>query len=76
MRARHQEGRAVACSHGHTIPAFAAYHVAVNGWDELAPLDFRTSRLSGRAYRGQWYRVRYQGQAVEVELVEVPDFPR
>lgn len=62
----HPGGRVVACSHGHTIPAYVAFHYGSRGVTNAPPLE----------YRGQWYRVRIDGGDAGVELVEIVGFPR
>ena len=59
-------GRAVACPHGHVIPALVAFLSAAHG---LASIPLQR--------RGQWYRLRFEGERVSVELQEAPaGFPR
>ena len=65
LQALHPGGRVVACSHGHTIPAYVAYECALRG-TVVPPLE----------YRGQWYRVRVGDGSVSIERVEVAGFPR
>lgn len=65
LRTLYPAGRVVACSHGHTIPAFVAYHCGS-----------RDARVPPLQYRGQWYRMRIGGGDVGVELVETLGFPR
>lgn len=74
MRFRHPGGRVVACSHGHTIPAFAAYHMAAQGLPGVRPLPFEREMVL--KYRGQWFRMRFEDDSVELERIEVPGFPR
>jgi hypothetical protein len=74
MRFRHPADRVVACSHGHTIPAFAAYHIAAQGLPGVRPLPFERALLLER--RGQWFRMHFEDESVEVERIEVADFPR
>jgi broad specificity phosphatase PhoE len=66
IRALHQDGHVVACSHGHTIPAYVAFHV---GSQQL-------SGIPALQYRGQWYRIRVGDGMLAVERIEVPQFPR
>ena len=66
LQTLYPDGRVVACSHGHTIPAFVAYHVGSRGLSNVPPLE----------YRGQWYRLRFVGRDVAIDRVEVKDFPR
>lgn len=61
----HPDGHVVACSHGHTIPAFIAYHVGSQGISNVLPLE----------YRGQWYRLHHR-VTLTIERIEIPDFPR
>jgi broad specificity phosphatase PhoE len=74
MRSRHPNGRAVACSHGHTIPALVAYQMGMRGSLDLPPLDFPLSYADPR-YRGQWFRLSADGAAWDLERVSVPNFP-
>lgn len=60
----HPGGRVVACSHGHTIPAYVAYLVASRGLAAVEP-----------GWRGKWYRVRVGDGDVTVELRQGEDFP-
>jgi len=65
MQALWPDGHVVACSHGHTIPAFIAYHVSSQGLANVPPLE----------YRGQWYRLHHT-DALTIERIEIADFPR
>jgi 8-oxo-dGTP diphosphatase len=65
MRELHPEGRAVACSHGHVIPALASALIALHGLRDVPELT----------RRGQWYRVRFDGERVRIELREVEALP-
>ena len=60
----HPGGRVIACSHGHTIPAYIAYLVASRGLEAVEP-----------GWRGKWYRVHVADGDVTVELREGEDFP-
>jgi len=66
IRALHQDGHVVACSHGHTIPAYVAYHVGSQEVTNVPPLE----------YRGQWYRLRFADDTLAIDFVELPGFPR
>jgi broad specificity phosphatase PhoE len=66
IKALHPEGHVVACSHGHTIPAFVAYHV---GSQELL-------NVPALEYRGQWYRLRFADDRLAVNRIELAGFPR
>ncbi|MEX1255643.1 MAG: histidine phosphatase family protein [Dehalococcoidia bacterium] len=66
MRALHPEGRVVACSHGHVIPALVSFLIAAHGLAGVPEL--------GR--RGQWYRLGFEGERIEIELREVEGFPQ
>lgn len=74
MRAQHPYGRVVACSHGHTIPAFVSYHIAAQGLLDVQPLPFSREMLL--QYRGQWFRLQFEAESVALERIEVPNFPR
>ena len=66
IRSGHPAGRVIACSHGHIIPAFVAFLSAAHGLAS-GPLQ----------HRGQWYRLRFEGEQVSIELQEATaDFPR
>ncbi|MEX2159625.1 MAG: histidine phosphatase family protein [Dehalococcoidia bacterium] len=65
IRAERVEGRAVVCSHGHIIPALAAFFVGAHGLEGVGE----------RSQRGQWYRVRIDGARVGVELRMTAQFP-
>jgi 8-oxo-dGTP diphosphatase len=65
LRALHSNATLVACSHGHVIPSLVAYLVAANGLSGVRQLT----------QRGQWYRLRFEDERVEIELREAPDFP-
>jgi broad specificity phosphatase PhoE len=66
IRALHQGGDVVACSHGHTIAAYVAYRVGYQEVSNVPPLE----------YRGQWYRLRFAGATLTVDKIELPGFPR
>jgi 8-oxo-dGTP diphosphatase len=67
IRAERQHGRVVVCSHGHIIPNLIAFLIGAHGLTDVRDLK----------QRGQWFQVRFDGQAVEVELREAPGvFPR
>jgi broad specificity phosphatase PhoE len=60
------EGRVVASSHGHVIPALVSFLIAAHGLEGV-PGEFR---------RGQWYRVHMDGaDIVAIDLLDTPDFP-
>ncbi len=64
---KHDGQRIVACSHGDLIPGFAEYVVTHLGVPETRRLE----------RRGQWYTVRFDGDAIAVALNLGPDdFPR
>jgi 8-oxo-dGTP diphosphatase len=65
LRTLYPEGHVVACSHGHTIPAYVAHQSAIRGV-EMPQLK----------YRGQWYRARFVESRADIELIEVQGFPR
>jgi 8-oxo-dGTP diphosphatase len=65
MRALHERGRVVACSHGHVIPALVSFLIAAHG---LAGVSELTKR-------GQWYRLGFEDERVQIELREVEGFP-
>ena len=66
MQLAHPDGRVVACSHGHVIPALVAFLIAAH---DLADVPESEGR-------GQWYRVRMDGaDIVSVELLEAAEFP-
>ncbi|MGB2694848.1 MAG: histidine phosphatase family protein [Dehalococcoidia bacterium] len=65
IRQEHPEGHVVACSHGNTIPAFVAALIAAH--------DLRG--VGESTHRGQWYRLRFEGDDVAVELREAAGFP-
>jgi 8-oxo-dGTP diphosphatase len=73
LRTLHPNEAVVACSHGHVIPALVAYLVAVHGLHDVAQLTFAIARHAAR--RGQWYRLRFDGERVDIELHEAPGFP-
>lgn len=73
LRTLHPNDAVVACSHGHVIPALVAYLVAVHGLHDVAQLTFAIARHAAR--RGQWYRLRFDGERVDIELHEAPGFP-
>ena len=60
LRTLHPEGRIVACSHGHVIPALVSYVAALHGLDRVAPLE----------RRGQWYRLRLAGGSIGAERLD------
>ena len=64
-RREHPAGRLVLCSHGQIIPALAAYFIAAH---DLAS----TGRMT---HKGQWYRLRFNGDDVAAELRDVQEFP-
>ena len=64
LRALHPGGRVVACSHGHTMPAYVAFLIASRGLPQVEP---------GR--RGRWYRLRFTGDDLAVELRGGEGFP-
>jgi broad specificity phosphatase PhoE len=66
IRALHQDGHVVACSHGHTIPAYVAYHVGSQDLSNVPALE----------YRGQWYRLRFVDDTLAIDRIELPGFPR
>jgi 8-oxo-dGTP diphosphatase len=62
----HEDGRVVACSHGHVIPALVSFLIAAHGLEDVPEW----------ARRGQWYRVQLDGaDVVAIDLVEAKDFP-
>ena len=65
-RREHSEGRLVACSHGQIIPALVAYLIAAYDLVSVARMT----------QKGQWYRLRFEGDDVGVELREAEEFPR
>lgn len=66
IESQYPEGRAIACSHGHIIPALVAFLIAAHG---LASPPWH--------HRGQWYRLRFEGERVSVELQDAAGgFPR
>lgn len=66
MQMEHEDGRIVACSHGHVIPALVSFLIAAHELDDVPEVE----------RRGQWYRVRLDGaDVVGVELVEAAAFP-
>lgn len=60
------EGRAIVSSHGHIIPALAAFLIGAHGLEGVGELS----------QRGQWYRVRIDGERVGIELLRVAEFPK
>jgi len=66
LQTLYPNGRVVACSHGHTIPAYVAYQFALRGLPDMPQLQ----------YRGQWYRVRFVDGRAGIELIAAADFPR
>lgn len=67
LRTLYPEGRIVACSHGHVIPAFVAYLIGVHGLSAVPQVT----------RRGQWYRLRFVDGLVDLELCEAPEgFPK
>ena len=73
LRTLHPNEAVVACSHGHVIPALVAYLVAVHGLHDVAQLTFAIARHAAR--RGQWYRLRFEGESVAIELRSASEFP-
>ena len=66
IRSERPAGRAIACSHGHVIPALVAFLTAPHG---LASVPLQR--------RGQWYRLCFEEERVSVELQEAAaGFPR
>ncbi len=65
-RQAHPSARVVACSHGQIIPALVAYLIAAHDLTS-------TPRLT---HRGQWYRLRFEGDDAGIELREAQEFPR
>ncbi len=65
-RREHIQGRLVACSHGQIIPALVAYLIAAHDLVSIVRLT----------HRGQWYRLRFEGDAVAIELREAEGVPR
>ncbi len=65
-RREHIHGRLVACSHGQIIPAVAAYLIAAHDLVSIVRMT----------HKGQWYRLRFEGDDVGVELRETEEFPR
>lgn len=65
IQREHREGHVAACSHGHTIPAFVAALIASHDLRGVGEL----------AHRGQWYRLRFDGNEVAVEMREAEEFP-
>lgn len=71
LRTLHPNETVVACSHGHVIPALVAYLVAVHDLRDVAQITLvLPSRRRER--RGQWYRLRFDGRRVKIELREAP----
>ena len=71
LRALHHGGRVVACSHGHVIPAYIAFLSAAHG----LRVPQVVLRVPPAVRRGQWYRLRFAGDDLTVELREAPAFP-
>ena len=65
LRERHAEGRVIVCSHGHVIPAFAAFLVAA----------YELQDVPRPEHRGQWYRLRQDGGRPAIERLEAVGFP-
>ena len=60
IRSERPPGRAIACSHGGIIPALVAFLTAAHNLEGVPELT----------HRGQWYRLRFEGERVSVELQE------
>jgi 8-oxo-dGTP diphosphatase len=61
-----EECRAVACSHGHVIPALVSFLIAAHGLEDVPEFE----------RRGQWYRLQLDGaDVVAIDLVEAEGFP-
>ena len=66
MRREHAAGRVVACSHGQVIPALISFLAAAHGLADVPEIR-----------RGDWYRLRFDGARLAVELYDAPaGFPR
>ncbi len=62
----HPDGRVVACSHGHVIPALISFLIAAHDLEDVPDSEGR----------GQWYRIRLDGaDVISVELLEAAEFP-
>ncbi|MEX0785313.1 MAG: histidine phosphatase family protein [Dehalococcoidia bacterium] len=66
MQMEHEDGRVVACSHGHVIPALVSFLIGAHELEGVPEVE----------RRGQWHRVQLDGaDVVGVELVEAKAFP-
>ncbi len=65
MRSLQDEGHVVVCSHGDIIPSLIA---CLAGAHELTSVPHVERR-------GQWYRVQFKDEGIEIDLQEAPAFP-